>query len=264
MPQLAHSFRIEAVVLRHNDWGEADRLLVLYSREMGKLRAVAKGVRKIHSRKAGHLEPFTCVTLQLARGRDLPIVTQADTIMAFLPVRDDLLRTSYAAYIIELVDRFIYEGGENRALYTLLVDTLNRLCGDGPLWQPVRYFEVQILDLLGFRPELFNCVSCREAIKPQEQFFSAAAGGVLCPKCGRERNGVHPVSLEALKYFRHFLRSTYAQAIRAAPAGDVLAELEALLQYYLTYLLERGFNTQSFLREVRQEGYRADQPDGKE
>src|SRR5512143_4101073 len=102
-----HSFRAESIVLRHSDWGEADRLLVLYTREQGKVRAIAKGVRKITSRKAGHLEPFTHVKLQVSSGRDLMIVTQADTIEAFAPIREDLTLTGYAAYVIELLDRFI-------------------------------------------------------------------------------------------------------------------------------------------------------------
>jgi DNA repair protein RecO (recombination protein O) len=80
MPDQPRSFRVEAVVLRHANWGEADRILTLYTREQGKLRAVAKGARKIRSRKAGHLEPFTHITLQLAKSRDIPIVTQVETL----------------------------------------------------------------------------------------------------------------------------------------------------------------------------------------
>src|SRR5512140_1231536 len=114
------SIRVETVVLRHADWGEADRILVLYTRESGKIRAVAKGVRKLRSRKAGHLEPFTRVTLMLAHGRDMWIVTQAETVDAFQPLREDLLLTGYAANVIELLDRFTYEEGENRSLYSLL------------------------------------------------------------------------------------------------------------------------------------------------
>ena len=106
MPKEARSLRVEAVVLRHTDWGEADRLLILFTREAGKLRAVAKGARKLRSRKAGHLEPFTRVTLLLARGRDTWIVTQADTVDAHLPIGQDLTRIGYAAYVIELLDRF--------------------------------------------------------------------------------------------------------------------------------------------------------------
>ena len=125
------SLRLEAVVLKHSDWGEADRLVWLFSREQGKLRAIAKGARKPRSRKAGHLEPFTRVSLQVARGRDLPIITQAETLEAYLPLRDDLLRTTYAAYAVELLDRFTYEEGEHQGLYRLLTETLDRLCPPG-------------------------------------------------------------------------------------------------------------------------------------
>ena len=131
----ARSFRVEAVVLRHADWGEADRLLTLYTRERGKVRAIAKGARKIRSRKAGHLEPFTRVTLQLAKGRDLLIVTQADTLDAYLPLGADLVKTGYASYAVELLDRFTYEDeSENYAIFRLLTEVLGRIASrSGPL-----------------------------------------------------------------------------------------------------------------------------------
>lgn len=250
MPREPHSYKVEAVVLRHSDWGEADRLLGLFTREKGKLRVIAKGARKIRSRKAGHLEPFTRVTLMLARAHDLPIVTQAETVDAYQPLREDLLKTGYAAYVIELLDRFTYEEGENQPLYRLLVETLSRLATEPDAWLPVRFYEVQLLDGLGYRPELFYCTTCHAEIRAEDQFFSADAGGVLCPKCGPGRPGARPVSMEALKYFRHFQRSTYPQASRARPSPAAQAELEALLQYYLTYLLERGLNSPAFIREV--------------
>ncbi len=113
-------------MLRHQDWGEADRLLWLYTRELGKVRALAKGVRKMRSRKAGHLEPFTRVQLLLAEGRDLFIITQAEAAENYLPLRADLVRIGYAAYVVELLDRFTYEEGDNPSLFRLLVDTLGR------------------------------------------------------------------------------------------------------------------------------------------
>ena len=171
MPSAERTLRTEVVVLRHSDWGEADRLLVLFSREAGKLRAVAKGVRKLHSRKAGHLEPFTRVKLMLARGRDFWIVTQAETVDAYLPIREDLVRTAYAAYVIELLDRFTYEEGENRALYQLLVDTLQRIALLPDPFPAVRYYEIRLLDLLGFRPELINCVRCETEIRAGRPVF---------------------------------------------------------------------------------------------
>jgi DNA repair protein RecO (recombination protein O) len=251
MPKLERSFHAEAVVLRHNDWGEADRILVLYTREMGKFRAVAKGVRKIRSRKAGHLEPFTRVRLYLARGRDMPIVTQAETVEAYQPIRDDLLRTGYAAYLVELLDRFTYEEGANHFIYSLLTDSLARLAGESDPWVAVRYYEIQLLDLLGYRPELFNCVHCLREIKPEDQFFSNLVGGVLCPACGAGVPGIRTVSMLALKYLRHIQRSAYSEAARARIDVPVQLEMESLLNGYLTYHLERNLNTLTFLREVR-------------
>lgn len=241
-------------MLRHTDWGEADRMLTLYSRERGKLRCVAKGVRRLHSRKAGHLEPFTRVALLLARGREVWIVTQAETVEAYLALRDDLLRTGYAAYVIELLDRFTYEEGENRGLYHLVSETLRRINEGVDAFLTVRYYELRLLDVLGFRPELFHCVNCGRTIQAEEQFFSALQGGVLCPNCGVDTAGVRPISLLALKFLRHYQRSSFTEAARAQIAPAVQQEMETLLQFYLTYLLERGLNSPDFLRLVRRQG----------
>jgi DNA repair protein RecO (recombination protein O) len=246
-----HSFRVEAVVLRHLDWGEADRLVWLFTHELGKLRTVAKGVRKLRSRKAGHLEPFTRVSLQLAQGRDMPLITQAETIDAYLPLRDNFLLLTYASYVVELLDRFTYEEGENRGLYRLLTETLGRLSGGVSPDLVVRYYEVRLLDFAGFRPQVFQCAVCRQEIKPQEQYFSAQYGGVLCPKCGKQVEGSRPISVQALKYLRHFQRSNFTDALRANLPPLVNSEMEVLIQHYLTYLLERGLNTPPFLRQAR-------------
>lgn len=251
MAKLERNIRVEAVVLRHSDWGEADRLLGLYTREAGKLRAIVKGARKMRSRKAGHLEPFTRVQLMLARGRDLWIVTQVETVDAYLPLREDLQRIAQASYVIELLDRYTYEEGQNRLVYTLLVDTLARLSEANDYFQVVRYYELQLLDLLGFRPELVNCVKCGELIKPQDQFYSALLGGALCPACGQREISARPISMPALKYLRHFQRSTFKEAARAQVPAEIRQEVEAVIQYFLTYHLERGLNSPAFIREVR-------------
>jgi DNA repair protein RecO (recombination protein O) len=253
MPSAERTLRSEVVVLRHNDWGEADRLLVLFSREGGKLRAVAKGVRKLHSRKAGHLEPFTRVRLLMARGRDLWIVTQAETTDAYLPIREDLLRTAYAAYVIELLDRFTYEDGENRALYQLLVDTMERVSTLPDPFSAVRYYEIRLLDLLGFRPELNQCVRCEKQIVAEDQFFDANLGGVLCPRCGPTVPTARPASMPTLKLMRHYQRSSFRDASRAEFSPQHKREFESLMNFYLTYILERRLNTTGFLHEIRRD-----------
>ena len=255
-------------MLRHSDYGEADRILTLFTRQLGKTRAIVKGARKVTSRKAGHLEPFTRVKLQLAKGRDMPLVTQADTVEAYLPLHENLVLTGQTAYVIELLDRFTYdEGLDSSAIFRLLTDTLDRLASKSDPWLAIRYYEMRLLDHLGFRPKLFECAHCGREILPEEQFFSYAAGGVICPESSRtafqgrssgqsgmshgEGSGLRPISIEALKYLRHFQRSSYAEATRAHPSPDVQQETESLMQGYFTYLLERELKTPGFLRQIR-------------
>jgi DNA repair protein RecO (recombination protein O) len=247
-----HSFRVEAVVLRHTDYGEADRILSLYTRQLGKTRALVKGARKVTSRKAGHLEPFTHVKLQLAKGRDLLLITQADTIEPYLPLGEDLLLMGHASYVIELLERFTYDDGtENSPIFRLLTDTLARLAAKSDPWLVIRYYEMRLLDHLGFRPQLVECANCGRDIVAEDQFFSFSAGGVICPSCGRGLPNLTHISMEALKYLRHFQRSSYAEASRARPSPDVQTEAETLMQGYFTYLLERELNTPGFIRRVK-------------
>ncbi len=247
------SFRAQSVVLRHKDWGEADRLLTLYTREQGKVRALAKGARKVTSRKAGHLQPFTHVTLQLARGRDLLIVTQAETINAFLAIGEDLVKTGYASYVIELLDRFTYEeeSSGHPSLFKLLVETLDRLEKESDAWVPVRYYEMRLLDYTGFRPQLFECANCGKEILPEDQYFSFTAGGAVCPRCGQGLPNLMKISVETLKYLRHFQRSSYRDASRAQPNSEVQKEAETLMHGFFTYILERELNTPGFIKRVK-------------
>jgi len=243
---------VEAIVLRHLDSGEADRVITLFTRQLGKIYALAKGIRKIRSRKAGHLEPFTQSTLQLAKGRSRMIITQAETIEAFLPIRQDLLLFGYASYVVELLDRFTYEEGEDFSLYNLLRDTLARLSlPEADPLVTLRYYEIRLLDYVGFRPVLFECVLCGEAIQAEDQYFSAEKGGAVCPACGRGVEGLRPISMDGLRFLRHFQRSSYQDATRAQPSKAAHREMEQLMQHYITYVLERALKSPAFLRHIR-------------
>ena len=246
----ARSYRTQAIVLGHIEFGEADRILNLFTYERGKISAIAKGVRKIRSRKAGHLEPFTHVNLFLAQGRNLDIITQAETIQAFLGIREDLQKVGLASYIVELVDRFTYEEGPHIGIFRLLSETLARLEGQVNLTTVVHFFEIRLLEWVGFRPQLFECIDCGKKIREQDQFFSPLGGGVVCPKCGASRPEAIPVRKDALRYLRHLQRSKWQQVSQVAIPEGVEIELANLMEHYLTYLLERKLNTSEFLREI--------------
>ncbi len=251
MPSKPRSLRVEGIILRHREWGEADRLLTIYTRELGKIPAIAKGVRKPRSRKGGHLEPFMRSSLLVARGRTFYILTQAEAIDNYPNLREDLTLLSMASYLVELLDRFIYDEEENRALYRLLRDSLNRLNRGDDADLVSRYYEIRLLDQVGFRPQLFRCADCEQTIQPQDQFLSPQQGGALCPSCGARAGEARPISMQALKYLRHFQRSSYRDATRANIGSATEGELEALMYYYLTYILERRLNSPGFLQQVR-------------
>lgn len=245
------SQRVEALILRHQRWGEADRILTIFSKEHGKMKVIAKGVRKTTSRKAGHIELFMQSTLQLAKGREFWILTQVETINAFLALREDLQKMSIASYVIELLDKFTYDDGANPRLYRLVIETLERLCTDDPVFTVLRYYELRLLDLLGYRPQLFQCIGCQEDIRAENQYFSALVGGVICPRCAHKYEDARRISVSALKYIRHFQRSSYKESLAASPEEEVTLEIERILQWYLTFLLERGINSQVFLQQIQ-------------
>ena len=248
--QEARSYRAQGLVIRHREFGEADRILTIYTLEKGKLQAIAKGVRKLKSRKAGHLEPFTQVTLQLAKGRNLEVVTQVETMRNFDNIRENLKLTAQAAYILELLDRFTYEEGENRALYNLVVETLSRLDAGISPGLVTHYYEVHLMDILGFKPQLQECVVCGAAIQPEDQYFSAKLGGVVCQNSLSGDPSAWPVSMNALRYLRFFQRSPWPQVKNRNIPEEVDHELSKLIEKYLTYLLEYSLKTPGFLDAV--------------
>ncbi len=244
-------YRVQAIILKRTDVGEADRLLTLLTPDRGKLRAVAKGARKPSSRKTGHVELFNHASLLIAVGRDLDIVTQADTLEAFMPLRSNLDRLGYAYYFAELVDRFSEEESENRPVYDLTLRALHWLETTPHLPRTARYFELHLLDALGYRPQLYRCVNCGAELQPEENFFTPEGGGILDARCRDSHRDARAVSLNALKVLRFLQNREYAEVeqLRLTPQAE--SEVEDLLHEYLTHLLEKSLKSVAFLNTLR-------------
>ena len=255
MPPRERTYRTDAIVLRRKDFGEADRMLTLLTPEHGKVRAVAKGIRKPRSRKAGHLELFTCSKLLLHKGRDLDVITQAETVNAYRPLREDLLRGAYAAYAVELLDKFTPDAEENPEVYHLLREALGWLGATDNLPLTARYYELHLLGLAGYQPQLFACVACGKKIVAEDQYFSAQEGGAVCALCGEARAGVLPISMSALKYCRYLQSNSYTRASVAKIPISTQAEMEMILSRYITHLLERQLKSVEFLKLIRRTDY---------
>ncbi|MGQ9583876.1 MAG: DNA repair protein RecO [Anaerolineae bacterium] len=244
-------YRTPAIVLRRSDFGEADRLLTVLTPGMGKLRLLAKGVRRPTSRKAGHLELFTHVHLLVAEGRNLDLISQAETIQTFRPLQEDLLRAGHAYYVAELVDRFAQEELENPDLFALFRETLANLAESPNLPLTTRYFELHLLGVTGYQPQLYRCARCHATLEPVTNWFAPGDGGVACPRCGEGQPGMFPMSLPAFKVLRFLQTRPYEVVIRLRLSAPVMAEVEDLLQRYLEYHLERRLESAGFLRRLR-------------
>lgn len=246
-------YKTEAIVLRHIKLGEADRILTLYTPGLGKIKAVAKGARRPGSKFGGHVELLTHSLLMLARGRNLDIVTQSQTINSFLPLRNNLWRTSYALYVLELVDAFTEERFENRPVFDLLLNTLTWLCEANDNDLAIRYFELHFLHHLGYRPQFHTCPSCNLPLQPVTNFFSPFQGGVLCPECSYKEPVVRPLSINALRVLRLWQDYNYDTAHRVKLSPELSSELEQVMNGYITYLLERETKSTAWLNRLRKE-----------
>ncbi len=249
----ARVYRCEAVVLKAYDYGEADKIITFVSPFAGKLRAIAKGVRRTKSRMSGHLDLFTRSSLLLARGRQLDLVTQAETIENFRPIRDDLARSTYSHYVAELVDGFSVENLSNQPLYDLTLRALRHLCQAEDLALAARAFELQLLGLTGYRPQLHRCLNCSQEVEPQINRFSARMGGVLCPGCAGADTAAPIISVRALKVMRNLQTNESATLAVSGLDQNIHHELALRLQEYVTYRLERTPRSLGFIERLRAE-----------
>jgi DNA repair protein RecO (recombination protein O) len=249
-------YRAQCIVLKRMDLGEADRIVTLYSRQHGKIRAVAKGVRRATSRSAGHLEPFTLTDVLLAVGRELDVVSQADTLASFRRVREDVVLTSHAYYLVELADALTQERLENRAVFDALLDGFSALAAESDARLVLVSYLLRLLDALGFRPELFECVVCRATIEPGANAFSAFLGGVVCPGCRRREASARPILNDRLKLVRFLQRTAGQGSTRPGlrVAEPVSQDAEVVLRDYAEQLVERRLRSPALIASVRQAG----------
>lgn len=225
----SHLYRDTAVVLRTYKLGEADRIVVLLTEEHGKVRAVAKGVRKTTSKFGARLEPMSHVRLLLSQGRDLDVVSQADVVETIAPLVADLDHLTSGMAVLEAADQMTLDREPAPHLYRMVVGALRTIAErSGPLVVPAFYWK--LLAVEGVRPELDHCVRCGE--DGPLVAFDMGEGGVLCRTC---RSGA-PITQEALEVMRMILggRLNGALELAESPATrEVAAHATRALEHHL-------------------------------
>lgn len=150
---ILHSYSDEGIVLARRNWGEADRILSIYTKNHGRISVIAKGIRRLSSRKRGHLEIFSHIKFQAVNGKNLDLITEAETIENFVKIRKSLSKTSLAYYFMEVIGRTTHESEPSHPLFDLIIKYLNALKLETKLKRLRTDFVTEALTVLGFWPE---------------------------------------------------------------------------------------------------------------
>jgi DNA repair protein RecO (recombination protein O) len=245
-------YTTEAIVLSRFDFGEADRILTLITPGAGKLKAIAKGIRRPTSRLGGSLEPFAELNVALARGRTFEVVTQVSVGHAWLNLRDSLESAATAWYLAELADRSLEERHAAAPVYSLLKHAYGLLDAGMAPSRVARWFEMHLADELGMRPEVDRCAECDRMLDAEGRFrWVPQLGGVVCDRCpgpGHDRSGLSLDGLKLLKAYQRLDIEAIA-ALRLAAVAE--REVEAAMRDFIRHALEREARSLAFLDEVR-------------
>jgi DNA repair protein RecO (recombination protein O) len=236
----------EAVVLGTMDYREADKIVTLFTLEHGKLRGVARGAKKSVKRFGGALELFARLNLEISLKEGLAQIYSADIVTVFPRIREELLKIGLASYVCELTDAMLPEGMCIPRFFRLLTAYLEQLDLSPATLSDRRFFELNFLNIIGYRPELEHCVVCAiELTGIARSNSSTAASGLMCGKCGR---GERPVSMATLILLRRTLRTGRFGVINFSPAE--LEEAQVFIDWAIASHLQRPLKTLSFLRET--------------
>lgn len=249
--------KTRGLVLRSRQFGEKDRLLTLLSPEIGKISARAPGARNIKSKLSAGVEPFTCASFLLYRGRSLYTISQLEVEHSYVNIRGNIYDYTLGLYLTELVEKTVEEGEACPAIYNLLTSCwflLNQQKGDRDII--ARFFELRLLNLLGYRPHLEDCIFCGNTKGPF--FWNKSSGGIFCEACSKGQI-CSLLSGGTLAFLRSFLSLPTAKISNLRAPEEQKQELQEILQHFFNYWTATGpFKTMEFLKKIH-----ADQGDNK-
>ena len=241
--------RSDAFVLHTYKLGEADQIVVLFTREFGKLRVVARRSHSLRRHPASTCQPLTLLNA-IVFGRPnqtLYRLQGADIVQAFRPLQEDFGLLRSGLYATELIDVATHEREPAPELFALLHDTLEHLTRTTAPAAVLRLFELRVLMVIGYTPQLECCAHCARSLQPQACTFSPKLGGLLCPDCVPSARQTVTVSPAALAYLRLVMHGAAAEVLPSALDEATQQDLERLLHVHLTSCLGRELKSYAFL-----------------
>ena len=248
--------RSDAIVIGHYPLGETDKIIVFFTKDYGKIRAVAKGVRRLKSRLCGRVEILTHGDLIFFErvGKDLHSVNSFDIIETFQKLREDLLKIAYCSYMAELIQHVTSDGEPDSEIFELMLNTMSIIESSDAPEIFVRVFEIRLLEKLGLNPRLDSCIVCSDEINNENPRFSVQAGGVICDKCSRSGHYVVAISRSTLDLMRR-IREIPFELLTVLETSEISKqEMKKILSGFISFHVDvKNLRSLRFLESIESE-----------
>ncbi|OYD07677.1 DNA repair protein RecO [Paludifilum halophilum] len=243
--------KIEGIVIRTQDYGESNKVVILFTRDRGKLAAMARGAKKPKSRVGAATQPFTLGQYLCFAGNGMATISQADILQSHYPLRADLFLTAYTAYMTELLDRLTEDKEPHPFLYELLATTLSHLEEGTDPDILSRIFELKVLEAVGYRPRLDGCAVCGKVEGPMK--FSVSQGGLICLEDARHDSQALPLSPPAARILKLLQRVTPDRLGQVQVKEETKNQMERVIRSFMDEYVDLRFKSRPFLDRLRKE-----------
>jgi len=244
-------YKANAIVLRNWDLGESDRIISLYTMEFGKIRGVAHGVRRLTTKFGSSTLPFTCIKVSFYGNdsHELKTISQTEIVKSCQGIRENLEKILYGSFLIELIEHLIIGTHRDERIFRFILKYLTWL--EHETTEIILYsFCFKLLCMLGFRPMLSNCAICHQVVDNYKIWFSWDEGGIICPVCLKERQGVMSVPKEVIELTKRLI-SERVETLRTYPvSAQLMDEMKGFTLYFLKYYLTFPIKSMGFIEKM--------------
>ncbi len=245
-------YKTEGIVLKSMEFKEADKIVTIYTKDYGKITAIAKGVRKTKSKFGSSLEILTYSIFLIYKGRNIDIVSQTEILESFFSTSKEVIKFAFAANCVEIINKLTEEREINIGLFNLLKEVLHYLRGTNDPKLLALSFKWQTMSILGYRPSLNHCCRCNKSTEDQkEMYFNIREGGLVCNNCiAEDKEECIKVYLYFVKLVRKILITPLSTISNATIPDIKMKELEKITDLYIAYHSEKSFKTDRFLKSL--------------
>jgi DNA repair protein RecO (recombination protein O) len=245
-------YKTEGIVLKSMEYKEADKIVTIYTKDYGKITAIAKGVRKTKSKFGSSLEILTHSIFLIYKGRNIDIVSQTEILESFFSTSKEVIKFAFAANCVEIVNKLTVEREINIGLFNLLKEVLHYLRETNDPKLLTLSFKWQTMSILGYRPSLNHCCRCNKSTEDQkEMYFNIREGGLVCNNCiAEDKEECIKVYLYFVKLVRKILITPLSTISNTTIPDIKMKELEKITDLYIAYHSEKSFKTDRFLKTL--------------